>query len=188
MKRRHSVILLFTKATALVALGCAVLYLLIRLFGPPDETRDAGDYAHRLNRWSASGLVGHFPKAIPADAQLVRFVEFPGFLQGGGYIQLRLRLPAEQVQAIHNSVRGATTRAYVGGGFFDHYNNDQDSNWPTTEFRTADSPPLTHAFPDHYTLYVLSAKDLGGAWNHGQTSGVAVSETANEVVYWADRW
>lgn len=69
-----------------------------------------------------------------------------------------------------------------------HYNEDPKNNWPTTAFGTSDDPKTTLEFPAHYKLYVLSAKDRGGAWNHGETRGAAVSTTTNEVIYWADSW
>ena len=30
------------------------------------------------------------------------------------------------------------------------------------------------------------AKDHGGDWNHGETSGVVISMQSNEVIYWAE--
>lgn len=170
------------------AAGYATLYWIATWFGPPDETTDVAAYETTLKKWSGSALVSHFPPQVPPRAQRVKFAAFPGFLQGGAYIQLRMQLPARDIEAIENRLKQATTHVYAGGGFFDHYNADQMNNWPTTTFRTSDNPKTTFDFPTHYTLYVLSASDHGGSWNHGETSGAAVSTKSDEVVYWADSW
>ena len=79
-------------------------------------------------------------------------------------------------------------RVYAGGGKYDHYNFDQKTNVPTTNFHTADDPK-TYEFPEHYRLYVLEATDRsGGSWDNGETGGVAVSTGVNEVIYWAEIW
>jgi hypothetical protein len=189
MRRRSRVILACTVAVLLaIGGGYAARRWLATSFGPPEETTDITAYESTLKQWSGSGLVSHFPPSVPARAQNVRFAAFPGFLQGGAYIQLRMQLPASDIEAIEDQFKKATTRVYVGGGFFDHYNEDQKNNLPTTTFHTSDNPKTTFDFSTHYKLYVLSAKDHGGSWNHGETSGAAVSTTTTEVVYWADSW
>ncbi len=157
-------------------------------FDGPDETNDVREYVKTLKDWSASGLVAHFPPSVPPEAKRVRFSAYPGFLQGGAYIQLRMQLPPEAIKRIEARLKQETTHAYAGGDIFDHYNEDQKNNLPTTCFHTADDAASAVRFPDHYILYVLSAKDGGGSWNHGETCGAAVSSTANEVVYWAESW
>ena len=60
---------------------------------------------------------------------------------------------------------------------------------PPVTFYTADKSTSTIEFPDHYTLYVLYAKDRsGGIWDKGDVRGIALSPTASEVVYWAESW
>jgi hypothetical protein len=182
-------ILICTVAVLLgVGAGLVGLYWLAKSFGGPEVTTDVAAYGTMLKEWSSSGLVAHFPANVPPQARAVRFAAYPGFLQGGAYIQLRMQLPAGEIEAIEDRLKKATTHVYTGGGFFDHDNEDQKNNWPTTTFHTSDNPKTTFDFPRHYKLYVLSAKNLGGSWNHGETSGVAVSKTGNEVVYWADSW
>ncbi len=155
----------------------------------PAVTTDVGDYANRFKEWSRSGLVIHFPSKIPPQAQKVRLAAYPGFLQAGAYIQLRMQLPSSEIKAIEDDLKKKTSHIYAGGGFFDHYNEDQKNNWPTTTFHTSDDPKHTTGFPSHYTLYALTAKDhSGGAWNHGETTGAAVSSEDNEGIYWAESW
>ncbi len=168
---------------------CAGLLGLATVFGPPNETNDVADYRDVLKQWSGTGLTSHFPPTIPPQAGNTRFAAFPGYLQGGGYLQLRVQLPASQVAAIESQAKEATLHMYVGGGMFDHYNKAPSSNWPTATFHASDDPKTQFDFPDHYTLYVLSAKDQANeSWNHGETTGIAISKTANEVVYWAESW
>lgn len=189
MDRRRRSILVGLLGVVLVAGGVfVVLRLLAALVLPPSVTTDVGEYRGVLKQWSASGLVGHFPPAVPPQASGVRFSSFPGFLQGGGHIQLRVRLPIDEVRRIEARLRQAASHAYAGGGKYDHYDGDQETVLPTTSFHTADDPAERHAFPGHYTLYVLHAEDHGGEWNHGETRGTAVSSVANEVVYWAESW
>lgn len=99
-----------------------------------------------------------------------------------------MQLPANEIEAIESDLEEAATHIYVGGSKYHHYNEDKKNNVPTTQFITADSSPPPYEFPDHYKLYVLVAKGDGGWWNHGQTSGAAVSSSTNEVIYWADSW
>jgi hypothetical protein len=189
MTRSTRNILIVASAALLVFFGGG--YLALRLIGAmiiPVTITDLRQYPTVLATWQGSGLVGHFPAQIPAEATNVRFSAFPGFLQGGAHIQLRMQLPADAIQPIEAELEQATPHAYAGGGFFDHYNRDKDNNLPTTAFHTADSPGSKYAFPEHYTLYVLQASGRSGSWNHGETSGTAVSTTASEVIYWAESW
>ena len=153
----------------------------------PTEVTDVCKYPGLLKDWKSSGLARHFPPVVPSQATNVRLAAFPGFLQSGAYLQLRMQLPADQVRQIEAQLQQATTRAYVGGGIYEHYNRDPKNNLPTTSFHTADNPATTFDFPAHYTLYVLRSRD-GGNWNHGDTAGTAISTMANEVIYWAESW
>ena len=158
---QHSRVILICTVALLVAIGTgyATLRWLAHSFGPPDETTNVAAYDSTLKQWAGSGLVAHFPAVVPPHAGNIRFAAFPGFLQGGAYVQLRIQMPAGDVQAIEEQLQNLTTHIYAGGGIFDHYNQDQKNNWPTATFRTSDNPKTTFEFPTHYTLYVLSAKD-----------------------------
>lgn len=190
MSGRRRIILVSSLGAAVLAV-CVGVLLLRRLASNliPRETTEVADYDATLHEWADSGLVAHFPPHIPAAARNVRFVSFPGALQGGAYLQLRMQLPAEDVKAIRNQLALRATRCYEGGDMFDHYNRDPRREVPTADFRSSDDPQTGGIFPTHFKLYVLSAKDRsGGSWNHGDTSGAAVSTDTNEVVYWAESW
>lgn len=172
----------------LIGGGCYLVLFAITSSMFPSETTDVSEYTTILSQWQQSGLINHFPPAIPACASDVRLSFFPGFLQGGAHFQIRMKVPPSELKVIETQFRQLTSHQYKGGSFFDHYNDDQQNNLPTTSFHTADDPSQTYAFPEHYTLYVIHAKDRGGNWNHGETCGVAVSIRIGEVIYWAESW
>ncbi|MGC4006308.1 MAG: hypothetical protein QM811_25585 [Pirellulales bacterium] len=169
------------------AVLATLFYMLASLLGPLSETTSVAAYEKTLKEWSGSGLVSHFPSNIPPHAQSVRFSAFSGYLQGGAHIQLRMKLPASEIAAIEACLKSETKHVYSGGDKYDHFNQNQQSNLPTTTFHTADNPKVTYAFPADYLLYVLSARN-NGSWNHGRTSGAAISTINNEVIYWAEAW
>ncbi|MEX0887743.1 MAG: hypothetical protein WD009_15030 [Phycisphaeraceae bacterium] len=155
----------------------------------PSEVTDVGQYDEILSDWRPTGQVDHFPIAIPAQANNVRLSSFPGFLQGGAHFQVRMELPRDEVQALALQIGHHAIHRYTGGGMFDHYNDDQQGNVPTTWFHTSAVSTQPAPFPDHYTLFVLDARDhASGAWNHGRTSGIAISTANSEVIYWAESW
>jgi len=170
-----------------VCLGVVTLGYLFGTFNPLHKETNISKYPALRKDWALTGLVNHFPMTIPPQATQVRLSAFRGFLQGSPWFQLRMQLPATEVQKIEASLQGATTHIYRGGSIFEHFNKDQKNNWPTTNFHTADDPKQ-FAFPDDYTMYVLHAADRAhGSWNHFDSCGMAISTKRNEVVYWADR-
>lgn len=150
------------------------------------ESDSLADYPSLLSKWKPSGLVEHFPEQIPATATRGWFSAFPGFLQGGAHMQLRLRLPAAEVLSIEQQAALNAKRIYPGGGnFLTHVNRDRVNGLATTHFHTSD-PNQNGEFPSHYTLYVLYTRTTGASWNHGETTGIAISQLANEVIYWVE--
>ncbi|MDZ7619717.1 MAG: hypothetical protein U1E05_22180, partial [Patescibacteria group bacterium] len=67
----------------------------------PRETHSLRKYPALRAQWDQE-LVDHFPDAIPESATLKRFSHFPGFLQGGAYIQLRLGMPSGQIEELYD--------------------------------------------------------------------------------------
>ena len=118
----------------------------------------------------------------------MRLSAFPGSVQGHSWIQLRVKLPPAEVAAIAASARGSAGREYPGGGgAFDQLNANPKQGWPTTFFHTADNPNQMD-FPNTYTIFVINAVNRGlGSWDPYDGYGIAVSESTNEVVYWAVR-
>ncbi|MCL2649358.1 MAG: hypothetical protein FWD61_20585 [Phycisphaerales bacterium] len=149
----------------------------------PDDTTDVSAYPSTLKEWSATGLVSHFPPHIPPHAKNIKFSARPKILQGGAHIQIRMQLSDDEIGVIEAQLKEAAIYAYDGN------NHHMDSNMisPPPTFQTLNDPETAFASPARYKLYVLSAKDKG-AWNHGETSGAAVSTTNHEVIYWAESW
>jgi hypothetical protein len=184
--RYRTSLLVAASVLVAVSIGYAAMYVL-RGALLPSETTDIDEYTTILKQWSPSGLVGHFPASISPQAQQVRLSAYPGHLQGGAYIQLRMQLPSAEIQRIEAQLKRIAQVASKDGGMLSSNNEEAVDKVPTPNFHTSDLP-ASSAFPDHYTLYILSSIDRGGRWNHGQTSGTAVSTVANEVVYWAESW
>lgn len=144
------------------------------------ETRDVGKYAAVLKDWGP-GMVGHFPSSVPGNAEEVHFAAAPKVLQGCGYVQLRVKLPAVEVARIEAQLKKDAMVAQFTDTTMTTYVS------PPT-FWTADAPKARGDFPAQYMLYVLYAKDLADKWDHGETRGVAISASTREIVYWAEYW
>lgn len=156
-----------------------------------DEVIEVSRYEKILSEnWNTnSNLVEHFPKDIPADAQNVKFSFFPGFMQGGAYIQLRYSINNNQIDALSNQFASRKIASFYGGNVNDHLSSDE--NIHTTYFYTNDSNNYT--FPTDYEIVVLKAESCdpekcGFKWNHGESSGVAISKQRSEIVFWAESW
>ncbi len=175
----------------LALLGIAVLALLgfvaLVYFSFPRETHRLGKYGELRAAWDQE-LVGHFPVEIPPDASLKKFAHFPGFLQGGAHIQLRLRLPPERIRKLYKEFVAQRTKSFFGGDTNRHMNEKE--GMPTTSFTTAD----TRSFPNDYEIMIFdrvlpdSERPPGFYWNHGRSHGVVISTNRNEIVYWAESW
>jgi hypothetical protein len=195
MRPQPPKILAMAFGVILLAVGVAYIALpvVFKVALEPKETTDVGEYRAILRQWSASGLVHQFPASIPAQARNVRFSASPGFLQGGAHVQLRLRLPADEIRDIETQLRPMAKAVLSGSTTLEQFDKElkdhpDHPSLPPTVFYTSET---TRSFPAHYRLYVLQARNGGGkgfAWNHGDTAGTAVSSTAGEVVYWAERW
>ncbi len=147
------------------------------------ETANVAFYRSKLAERQPTGLVSHFPPAVPASATSVRFSAAGSFGMGSGWIQLRLQLPPAEVAAIEANARSRAGRIYPGGGDQgDHLT--EKNGWPTARWHTGNSLN----FPKSYTFYVFNASDYsGGSWDQYDNYGIAVSPATNEVVYWATR-
>ncbi|MEZ6102171.1 MAG: hypothetical protein R3E01_36715 [Pirellulaceae bacterium] len=167
---------------------CVILLTVAGCFGPPSEIRSVKKYKSCRKSFPPQ-LVARFPTDTPEDKSDPVFSYYPGFLQGGAHIQLRVRLSPETIVNLVDELKTQTKHAYKGGGFFTHYNEDQEHNLPTASYHTQRDDVDANEFPGHFTLYVLDADDrASGSWNHGSTFGIAISEETNEAIYWAENW
>ena len=141
----------------------------------------------RSSTWSHQELVKHFPAVIPDYAANTRFIYYPGNLQGGSFLQLKMKLPQTKIEKLLAQYRNRSQRKYQGGNTNDHLN--QKNGVPTTFFHTSDNE--AESFPPSYEILVLGAHDRGNSsfkWNHGDSYGVAIDKYTSEIVYWAEVW
>lgn len=175
---------------ALISLGiisCVGFLVLAQIaFGPPREITNVSRYSEIRNQWPPS-LVQHFPDTIPANATNVQLAYLPSFLQGGSHFQLRLKLPPDKINDLLVHFSATAKRRYEGGDTNDHIN--QSGGVPTTRFYTSGSSD--HSFPATYEILVIDAQPQGNPefkWNHGYSYGVAIDNSASEIVYWVEEW
>lgn len=158
-------------------------------FGPPDVETRIQRYKSILADWEESGLVQHFPREIPANAKSPIFSAFPGFMQGGAWIQIRLQLPAEQIREICKEAERQAKQFHDGGSSTTLINRQEDG-LGSTSFHTSGTDE--REFPADYRIFIYDAvpykKGSGFDWNHATTRGVAVSTKRSEVIYWAESW
>ncbi len=151
---------------------------------------DIERYDEYLAAWS-SHLVNHFPTGIKETGNADAVSYFPGYLQGGAHLQLRIRVPVERARAERSEY---SERAM-------HVVGSESPDIEEAESKTGDAIPMPpyylapqgvqETFPDNYTIYYVFAQPgttEGFPWNHGQMAGVAISEAPPELVYWAERW
>jgi hypothetical protein len=169
----------------LALIGCVTFVY----FSMPHVTHRLGKYPELLAAWDQR-LVGHFPTGIPADASLKKFSHYPGFLQGGAHIQLRLCLPPEHIRQLYTQFATQRTKSFFGGDSNRHMNEKE--GMPTTYFATGDTDG--RSFPTDYEVMIFdpvlpeSERPPGFYWNHGRSHGVAISTNRNEIIYWAESW
>lgn len=170
-----------------VVLGSMVWELLVTTTKAPETKTDIAQYERLLGMWRGSGLVDHFPDQVPASASASWFSYNSGYRYGGAHIQLRVKLPPEQVRQVLSRYEPVAKHRYLGGDRAVH--RRQPGGVPTTFFRTNGSQEMS--FPDTYVLLVLGAQhseDDSSSWERGETFGVAVGLAASEVIYWAESW
>jgi hypothetical protein len=173
-------------ALVLIAvLGISWMYYSFKKALEPIESVD--QYHEVLADWKASGLVDHFPGSLPASARNVKFSAFPGFLQGGGHVQLRMELPEEEVKSLFDHATKTARQHHDGGNSLTLVNERDDGLWSTYPYTLAKG---TYEFPSDYTIFIFDAEDHGNGydWNHGESKGVVVSLQRNEVLYYAENW
>ncbi len=154
-----------------------------------DFENDIDEYEHVLSEWKQTGLINHFPQKIPEHSNIVKFSSFPGFLQGGGWVQLRLELHSNEIEQAYAGAMKRSRQYHDGGGLYTMVNRQKDG-LASSNFHT--SGTNDREFPKDYRVFIFEAKPYktGSAfdWNHGKSMGIAVSKNRNEVVYWAENW
>lgn len=142
--------------------------------------------------WQGIDLLRHFPDPIPVEAEHIRFYYCPPFLQGGAVFQLRMRLPAAQIEALYNRFAPFAIHIFEGGYTYNHMMAPY--YLPTTHFSST-SDDDEDALPADYAVMVLydepgkaGADPQSNSWNHGRNFGVAISKERRDIIYWAEQW
>ena len=168
-------------------LGFLGFCVVAQTFGPSEQITDTSRYAEIRASFGESVLVQHFPDEIPADAENVELAYLPRFLQGGSYLQLRLKLPPRRIEDLYSHFSASAIHEYRGGDL--SYHGKLPDGVPTTRFYTSDTDD--EVFPPTYEIFVLGAQPGGSSefeWNHGYSYGVAIDRFASEIVYWSEYW
>jgi hypothetical protein len=175
----------------LVVGGC--LYLLNREFDEAlKPVTDTAQYEKILAKFENSLTVKHFPLRISADAKNVRLYYLPGFLQGATMLELRMKLPPEQIKIIEAEFLKQAKRRYIPGA---KNNSSKEENSPTGMkveyiYKSHIGSLNGENFPSNYKLLVL--EDTRSApkynWKHSTVYGVAIDPSNSEVVYWLEQW
>jgi hypothetical protein len=172
----------------IVVIGCVLPFSL-----PPAKPKrlgqitDASRYSEIMTSIGDYPPIEHFPRQIPTHASLTRFYFHPRVFQGSGVLQLRVRLPNEDINELrqHYVERAKLTleAKAVNDGII------SEGEVPTTSFFTGDTEH--GSFPDTYEIFVIDAMPLWEGdlvWNHGVSYGVAISDVLSEIVYWYEEW
>ena len=145
------------------------------------------EYAEIRKQIGDSVFIQHFPSSIPENATNVKFVYLPKYLQGGGHIQLRLKLPQPEIEELLTEYHSKAKYKFIGGDRNEHAN--EPGGVPTTYFYTSGTDD--GSFPDTYEILVLKVQPEGNPdfeWNHGYSYGVVIGVEKSEIIYWAEYW
>ncbi|GEM_PF-6053682 len=127
-------------------------------------------------RVRAAELVRHFPNALPANADRLRFCHLP---EGGGipqqsHIQARYAAPRAFILAELARLRPNAVGQKPGGGGLSF-----------VKFRNATNTGYADLPGDFEVIILVNRVFQAG---DGYAGGFATSETAGEVIYWATIW
>ena len=142
-------------------------------------THNLEKYSELRTQWNQD-LVAHFPTKIPESASAKKFSHFPGFLQGGAHIQLRLRLPPGKIRELYDQFAKQRTVSFKG---------NEIGSMPATHFYTSNNDE-DFSFPNYFEIMFFDKipPESQRYPNHGRSHGVAISTSSSEIVYWAESW
>lgn len=174
----------------LVVIGALGVGWIVHRFKKALEPIESMDqYQEVMADWKEGGLVDHFPSSVPASARNVKFSAFPGFLQGGGHVQLRMELPEAEVRILYEHATRSARQHQDGGNAVTLVSERDDGLWSTHPHTLGKG---AFEFPRDYRIFIFDAqpyrKGSGHDWNHGESKGMVISLQRNEVLYYAENW
>ena len=133
------------------------------------------------DQWSYNNGVNHFPRPIPADAQNVRFSFVPGFLQGGGKIELCYSTSPEIIFELYDrfSKLSATSSESDEAKEYEEMMDGVRYNYFSTNLFDG------YQFPKDFEIMVFENKAKASPSSYEIRKGVAISKQRNEITYWA---
>lgn len=187
-KRRWLFIILGSIITIIIT---AIVYLLNVagwvVVSATTPIEDSSQYGDIVNQIGESVLINHFPDSIPSNASNIKFYYFGGFMQAGASIQLRYKLPKDEIIELNHHFQSIAKYEIQDGG--KSYDESIIDAVPLPSFLTSGTD--AYKFPENYRILIIAAEPLGSQdfmWNHGYSYGVVISVEESEVIYWADDW
>jgi hypothetical protein len=153
---------------------CGWLFMQFRAFEQASRpVMDVEAYERVLGEWKehAEDIVGHFPEAIPGDAEDAGFYYWPGLFQSDARIELRLRMGREGIEGYYEAFSERATRM-TRGAVLIHRSGDG---------RLADVIELGR---DYVVMQFDEEPD--DIPEHGKEHGVIISREKNEIIFWAE--
>lgn len=164
----------------------AFLVFLYSFYKSIETVRDPDKYQSILEKWGDSPLVAHFPKKISNNDKIIAFSFYPGFLQGGSHIQIRLSVSKQSLSKMFDDFQKFALEFYDGGNKYE-LRNSQKGKLVGTSFFTSTND--TRIFPEDYRIFIIDAKPYQeDSWNHGYSYGAVVSLKRQEIIYYAEDW
>ena len=148
-------------------------------------------YGNVINlRWLRPDLIGHFPDRVPLDAQEKRFYYRAGFLQGGSSIELKIRMPEEFVREVRATYISQAKSVFNGAENLKRGSDGPDvpPKWNFFTFSSDRNETTVESqhLPQDFEILLLSPYPSN--LNHGETSGIGISQKRGEIIYWAEDW
>jgi hypothetical protein len=180
---------LFLILIALVSIVLVCLLCRGGLFdqGMLGEITDPGEYSKIMEEAEDNSYLNHFPSDIPASAEYVRFHFHPSVFQGGTALQLRVRLPSDEVEEIRSSFNNEAESIFRAQISEEEAASLESVRIPY--FYTTDDGVTE--WPDGFEHLVFGTVFTGSEdfpSNHGLTYGISISVDDSEVVYWYEDW
>jgi hypothetical protein len=178
MKMKPTIKVVF--AVASIALGFWLFFYaaLIKPTAPVTNVRRYDAVLTKLKQ--ADPGTSHFPDSIPATAHDATFFYRPPFLQGAALLRLRLTLREPEIAEIDRRMREKHSPINR-----DELRDLAPDGVPRKGVQSADVSTF-EPFPDDCVSF-LTAPDIETAKknrNHPHNSGISISPSRNEVIYW----
>lgn len=149
-------------------------------FKIPEVVTDKREVVSALNKGTRPDIISFFPRHI-AIGRVMAASYFPGFLQGGGWLQIKFKsrrdaLSDEEWASILKRAKIMTVA-----------DDDPYSSIPYDHLsrKDLDTPPTPFP-PGEATHYILN-ESTKEEWNHGDSSGITIL-TDGTTILWAEWW